>query len=434
MINLFLRVYVAILLSFVGAWIATDWALEEYFADFLEWENRIVAGTSAAALHREMAIADFEQRRKALQEASKNHLYHADLELISEIEFTPEELAELAAGNPVFYTEMGYFRDTLEMFVPDLDPDHVVYLRLGDHYMEPYVTHQATLFGAVFLICAVMLLLIIAPIVWHLRALTQTVQSFGLGQLGARATVGGPKAVAELGTAFNTMANQLQQARLHQEVMTHAVSHEVRTPLARLRLSLDMVEDCPMSEEVAAFVANMQADVDDLEHLSDALLSWAKTAAAQQNLDTAPLTLPEDCADTINNLAMLEPQIPILVKAAPSFQARGNATLLNRALDNLIRNAQKYGARRIQVTFDQSDGRVFMLVDDDGPGIPEPERERLFAPFACLDESRSRSSGGFGLGMAIVERVFAAHQGKARIEDSPLGGTRIACDWPKELS
>ena len=103
---------------------------------------------------------------------------------------------------------------------------------------------------------------------------------------------------------------------------------------------------------------------------------------------------------------------------------------LGRALNNLLSNSRRYGGRHLQVRLGWRDGVALLYVDDDGPGIPESERERLLQPFERLETSRNHHTGGFGLGLTIVARIMHAHDGGILIESSPLGGARIVLSWP----
>ncbi|MCH1994655.1 ATP-binding protein, partial [Achromobacter xylosoxidans] len=104
---------------------------------------------------------------------------------------------------------------------------------------------------------------------------------------------------------------------------------------------------------------------------------------------------------------------------------------MTRALSNLVQNAVRYARERVEVALlPTCDGGFELIVDDDGPGIPPTDRERVFEPFIRLDESRDRGTGGAGLGLAIVQRVAASHGGSIRVCDSPLGGARFVLRWP----
>lgn len=114
--------------------------------------------------------------------------------------------------------------------------------------------------------------------------------------------------------------------------------------------------------------------------------------------------------------------------------ARFDPRHLGRAVSNLVQNADRYGNGLVQVNLERQGQNLLIHVDDDGPGIPETDRERIFEPFARLDASRNRKSGGHGLGLAIVKRVVGSHKGQITVSSSPLGGSRFTLLWPGNLN
>jgi two-component system, OmpR family, sensor histidine kinase RstB len=135
-------------------------------------------------------------------------------------------------------------------------------------------------------------------------------------------------------------------------------------------------------------------------------------------------------SDVLEQIAPFAPDLRPRFSAVGPLGAAGSVRHLRRAISNIVRNAQRYArsAITLDVQVDESGCRV--VIDDDGPGIPVADRERLFLPFTRLDQDRNRQTGGHGLGLAIVHRVLQAHRGNAQIADSPLGGARFVLWWP----
>ena len=115
----------------------------------------------------------------------------------------------------------------------------------------------------------------------------------------------------------------------------------------------------------------------------------------------------------------------------PTLEVEAEERYLHRVLQNLVTNALRYAQSRIVMRVEESEDQVVIHVDDDGPGIPEHERERVFKPFARLDKSRHRASGGYGLGLSIVKRIVDWHGGEIRVDESPEGGARFTVTLPK---
>jgi two-component system OmpR family sensor kinase len=136
-----------------------------------------------------------------------------------------------------------------------------------------------------------------------------------------------------------------------------------------------------------------------------------------------------DCADSLHP----RPATLHVELGAKLGSVDGDRRLLARAVGNLLRNAQKYAAHTVALSARRDGGLLEILVDDDGPGIPEDERERIFEPFYRLDRSRDRATGGFGLGLSIARKAVALHGGVLRVEQSPLGGARFVITVPDGL-
>ncbi|MGZ8295469.1 MAG: sensor histidine kinase, partial [Telluria sp.] len=176
-------------------------------------------------------------------------------------------------------------------------------------------------------------------------------------------------------------------------------------------------------------IAAMEADLSELNTLVGELLGMTRLDSAQalQRERFALGPALEGCAGSLDPAG---PQ-PVFMLAADLGNLDGDRRLLVRAVCNVLRNAQKYAQGRIELHARRMHGgAVALVVDDDGPGIPAGERERIFAPFYRLDRSRDRATGGFGLGLSITQKAIALHGGTIRVEDSPLGGARFVMTLP----
>jgi signal transduction histidine kinase len=220
----------------------------------------------------------------------------------------------------------------------------------------------------------------------------------------------GPAELREVATTFNAMADRLEgMLRAEKELMA-GVSHDLRTPLTRLQLELALLED-QAPERVEA----MRADLDELDGLIEQLLQISRLELGQIDLDPRPLDL--------HQLALEAGPDEVLGQA---FELDGDPSLMVRALSNLVQNARRHApGAPVRIRFE---GRA-LLVEDEGPGVPEAQRERLFEPFYRVEGSRSRTTGGSGLGLMIVRQVVRLHGGKATAEPGPAGGLRIRLEF-----
>jgi len=261
-----------------------------------------------------------------------------------------------------------------------------------------------------------------------LLLLERTARRLGRGDLSARINLPETSSLQRLGRAFDQMANNIQQVIASKKRLTDNVAHELRTPLVRLRYRLEMFEP-PLPEQAKQ---DLERDITNLDHLVDEMLTYAKLDRPQLELKTQTFSpaewLQQRHSDWNSQLVGKQ----LLISAIPDeWRWQGDIKLLSRLLDNLLGNALRYSAQQIQIQLQQENGFYIIKVDDDGPGIPNEQRDKIFDAFVRLDPSRDRATGGFGLGLAIVQGIMQAHQGSSSVENSALGGACFICRWPE---
>jgi two-component system OmpR family sensor kinase len=284
-----------------------------------------------------------------------------------------------------------------------------------------------------YVIVAVALLLPIA--LWSrshwqgLQALSRMADDFGSGKLSARAHMKPSASIYPLSERINHMAGRIEDLLEAQRSLLHSVSHELRTPIARLEFALELLDARAKDPDLHKRIAAMEGDLAELNNLVNELLDMSKldSARALQSSQVALGHLLRECCGALPPARQrLDCELP-----ADLGQIEADGRLLGRAVGNLLRNAQKYAGERIVLSARRLPGDgVEIAVDDDGPGIPENEREKIFDPFYRLDRSRDRATGGFGLGLSIAQKAVALHGGSLRAESSALGGARFVIRLP----
>lgn len=260
----------------------------------------------------------------------------------------------------------------------------------------------------------------------ELQSLSKTANDFGSGLLSSRAKVRKSASVYPLAQCMNLMAERIQRLIDSQRELLHSVSHELRTPIARLEFGLALLKNDAKNQQLEPRFISMENDLHELNDLVSELLSLAKIEQ-QQALPMQTINMAETLHLILNSLdhVLQSKKISHSLHSQTSM-IMGDPKLLGRALSNLLRNAAKYANQQIKVsTFSNPSGGIDITIEDDGPGIPENERERIFEPFYRLDRSRDRASGGFGLGLAIARKAITLHQGIIRADQSELGGARF---------
>jgi signal transduction histidine kinase len=270
------------------------------------------------------------------------------------------------------------------------------------------------------------------PMWRDVQALQVATARVGDGDFDVRAEVGRSSLLEPIASAFNGMS-----ARVHALLRSHrdleqSVAHELRTPLAQLKFDLELARSASRVEDRDARFDAMAVDVTELESLVDELLVLAnlRQAPPYAPREVSTRTLVDDVIRRANDEMRasgrsVEIQAPKEVPDNLSCDAK----YLTRAVANVVRNAVRYAHTRVALSVERSGDRTIIRVDDDGPGVPPDQWQRLFDPFTRVEGSRGRDSGGVGLGLAIVRSVAEWHGGEAQISDSPLGGARVSISW-----
>lgn len=279
--------------------------------------------------------------------------------------------------------------------------------------------------------------LLVRPLQTRLRSLDAVVRQISSGNLDVRANVGSRDAIGQLAATFNGMTAHIRRLIESQREMTRAVSHELRTPVARLRFGMEILADCEDASERQQKLEALDRDIEQLDLLIDEILTFARLEEGTPSVAFSPVRIPEMLLGLRDELMPLSGGIHIRIDAgwealSPTEQvADGEERYLHRIMQNLVTNALRY-ARSTVVMVYRVEGRMAVLeVQDDGPGIDLADREHIFKPFARLDKSRHRASGGYGLGLSIVKRIAEWHGGRVEIDDSPLGGALFRVSWPR---
>ncbi len=273
----------------------------------------------------------------------------------------------------------------------------------------------------------------------RLRNIETVASRIARGELDARVKrAGNEDAVGRLGAAFNSMADHIQRLMVVQKEMIHAVSHELRTPVARIRFGVQMIEDCPNEEAMKKQLRGIDGDIQELDELIDEILTYARLEQGGPILAFQDADVMAIVAQVVSEQSSTKPEMNIFAEYKEGSElwkmSEVETRYLHRSIQNLVGNATRYAKStvKIQCAFDQETCRID--VEDDGPGIPEDQWESVFTPFARLDDSRTRSSGGYGLGLSIVRRILYWHGGQAFMGRSELGGAKFSLVWPRRQS
>ena len=274
---------------------------------------------------------------------------------------------------------------------------------------------------------------LIFPLERKLQLIQSGITKVREGKLNTKVKVVGEDEIAHLAATFNSMTEHIRRLIESQRELTRAVSHELRTPVARIRFAVDMLADTDDYDDRMSQRDYIDQDIESLNGLIDEILTYAKLEEGSPKMDWEEVDLQELVTQIVRETNALGKPVNVKIgKVQKGAFAQADRRYLHRVLQNLAGNATRYAESTIIISAGLEKNEAFISVEDDGQGIPEKDREKVFIPFARLDDSRTRASGGYGLGLSIVSRIAFWFNGRMSVDESPtLGGARFIMKWPK---
>jgi two-component system OmpR family sensor kinase len=425
----FLRLYLLIVITLA----AVSWGQERLLQMYGRQSSaQIVAENPSqtalfAVVEEQLRRLPREKRARFVRDlAAKTHV---DLDLLDSRDIAGgEALERLAHGGLELMSEADGRTWMLKGLIDD---GRVLAFRYSvrDTQRTPLEWLLAILFYAAI---ALVLMSWLWPLRRDLRRLEKSTTNFGNRNWAFDADIKSSSQVYPLAQAFRRMAARIDSLIGSHKDMSNAVSHEIKTPLARMRFEIEMARAATNPEGLAGHLNNINTDIKELNAFVTAALDYAILERAEVALNIAEhdftLILPA-VTESIRSRTPSALNIQCEVQSTAT-RVSCDAHLIETVLRNLLYNAIRYARTTIRVTFViQSNGVYGLCVDDDGPGIPAADRGRVFGSFVQLDQP-SGTKVGYGLGLAIVLRVTEWHGGTATVSQSSLGGARFAVEWP----
>ncbi len=358
-----------------------------------------------------------------------------ELSLSEEAELPlPEHLhAKLLAGEAVL------LEDNRHLLINYFLPERKAVLTLA--VASPTGPHEqaSMLLTLVFYSGLILILLLcLYPLVRRLMLLQESARAFGAGELTARLTPSRWSYIRSLEEAFNQMADRVQSLLADNRLLSRAVSHDLKTPMARLRFGFEMLEESPTPEQSARYLQRIGQDLNAMETLINRLLDYAKLEEGQIKLHMQPTNLNQLVALSCEPLKDGHHQLQLDL-APKELWVMADSYYLAMLINNLLSNAQRYGHTRISLSTARQQESVVLTISDDGPGIPAAELQAVFKPFV-RGQKTAASEQGHGMGLAIVERIATWHKAEIKLTtDEKLGGLCVqlsfaAIDPPNSTS
>ncbi len=281
-----------------------------------------------------------------------------------------------------------------------------------------------------YLAVLLLMLLWLYPLAQRLMTLRKTAKSFGEGDLSQRIDVGSISYIRDLELEFNRMAQRIDDLVNDIKLLSSAVSHDLRTPLARIRFGIDTIqeEDDPVLRK--KFEQRISDNVDEMVNLVESLLSYARLDQTLITLNKAPVDFISLAHSCIKNKSQDDVELT-LHSSKQKIMVDGDLSYLAVLMSNLLQNAYQHCDKQIEVSIVEQDHRVLITVSDDGAGIDKDQRKQILKPF-IRGSVNTQKVKGYGLGLAIVKRIVEWHHGEISISNSAiLSGAQFTISLPK---
>lgn len=283
-----------------------------------------------------------------------------------------------------------------------------------------------------FSLLTILFFMAILSLIWavpfwnDLKKVMDAADLFGKGSLNSRVKLGKRSQFRQLADIFNNMAERIEKLIKSHKLLVNAVSHELRTPISRVRFGLDMLDNSRKEPDRKKYFSGISEDIDELESIVSELLDYAGLDEKSKLVSFEKIETKKWFRDIFKKLAPLKNGKDLIldISKAPEF-FKGSPKFLMRAVENLIINGIKYCESRVIVEMEDLNEKIKINIVDDGCGIPEKDFSRVFEPFVRIDESRSRETGGYGLGLSIVKQIVKNHEGEVFVEKTDKGCSMV---------
>lgn len=343
--------------------------------------------------------------------------------------------------NNTRYYELEEGERLAEFSLPKSQNSLIIYEMLDSERSEVYLSdesfvdddeHDETLFFFIILITS---LFLGVTIYWpikklqtQIKALINSHYQFGLGNMNIKADTKIQKPLNELAYSFNEMAQAIAANVKERDIFSQAIPHEVRTPLSRIQLASGLIRKKTTDSDILELVDDVDNYVVDINELIKQIVEFSRinTDKAEESFEHyQSIELKAFVESRLNVLTNKESK-EIIVEIDELIEVTTIPIYLRLLIDNFVKNAFNHAQEKIQLCASISNGEITLIVEDDGIGISPDDRETIFIPFARLDKSRSRKTGGLGLGLSIAKAAAIRMQGNISVSESTLGGAKFS--------
>lgn len=421
----------SLLLMVLIATIGLGWMFDRLYGQYTQHSTaeKNPAQSSLEQFGQELAINldGLDDRLAFVQDWPVDGAYSLNIVAMDEMPMPTALLEQLKGGKPLLLSTSSQL--AYHYYLPSAQQLLILRSPLPDAGQDNPSLNL--IFTLLFYLALILLFLIwITPLVRRLLSLRHTAKAFGEGDLSRRINVGSISYIRDVEMEFNHMAQRIENLVSDVKLLSGAVSHDLRTPLARIRFGIDTLqeEDDPVLRR--RFEEKISDNVDEMTSLVETLLDYARLDQAMINVEKKDVDLAALVSRSIQNKETPDVAIEYL---APDSDCHllGDRAYLSMAVNNLLQNAIQYCKSRICISLTEDENTITLTIADDGPGIPDTLGEQVFQPFVRGEPTRNKVKG-HGIGLAIVKRIVDWHQGTVHVDNGvSLPGARFDICLPK---
>ena len=438
--NLTLSLVVVVLIATIGLGWMFDVIYNQYLSQSIEQstaqsnqetsgQQSVIDTLEQVGTHLAITLSGIENRQEFIKKWPSEGPLTLRLKPLSNFPLPQPLLTDLVAGQPLLLET----DDSIDMHFYLSATDELLVLTTPPVAVQQSNSFLPILLTSLFYLAVLLLMLLwLYPLMRRLMTLRQTAKSFGEGNLNQRIDVGSISYIRDLELEFNRMAQRIDDLVTDIKLLSSAVSHDLRTPLARIRFGIDTIqeEDDPIMRK--RFEQRISDNVDEMVDLVESLLSYARLDQTLITINKAPVDFTALTATCIKNKSQDDVQLSFDAPKQAVF-VDGDLSYLMILMSNLLQNAHQYCKGKIAVEVITKGNNIVVTVADNGPGIPEEQRETMLKPFirGKITENKVK---GYGMGLAIVKRIVEWHHGEITIKSSPeLHGAQFSVTLPKAV-
>lgn len=392
-------------------------------------QQSVIDTLEQVGTHLAITLSGIENRQEFIKKWPSEGPLMLRLKPLSNFPLPQPLLTDLVAGQPLLLET----DDSIDMHFYLSATDELLVLTTPPVAVQQSNSFLPILLTSLFYLAVLLLMLLwLYPLMRRLMTLRQTAKSFGEGNLNQRIDVGSISYIRDLELEFNRMAQRIDDLVTDIKLLSSAVSHDLRTPLARIRFGIDTIqeEDDPIMRK--RFEQRISDNVDEMVDLVESLLSYARLDQTLITINKTPVDFTALTVTCIKNKSQDDVQLSFDAPKQAVF-VDGDLSYLMILMSNLLQNAHQYCKGKIAVEVITKGNNIVVTVADNGFGIPEEQRETMLKPF-IRGHNTEKKVKGYGMGLAIVKRIVEWHHGEITIKNSPeLHGAQFSVTLPKAV-